>query len=516
MGTAVAAFMIYYFFLVDRGDIFERAMTIAARGNYADARGMLRGKLDREPDNPVLHYQMSRIYGLEGDTKNELYHLHEIIKKGVFNAQVSAVDVYNRVGSLYYDVGEYLLSFQFYHESLSVIPRNEEALARLGFMAIGQEEYEIAESQFFSKLIELQPKVPEYHIARGVGLSMLKKKSAMEELSKAVELKPDDATARFLAALHAFSVDQYDVVASHVEALQSMLRDNGIRLLLNRMAAASYFQLGKFEEALSAARKILEIALEEGWDREVYDARLSIALLCIGTGNLEEAGEHLLELEIHNPADENVMRIADFRMDLEEGIAELEEVSPRGFDYHLQMKEWIRTRFPATSIYKLSGLKMEEKIDILPFFAPDGSAKPITRTKTDNSAKYQELVEKFNELKEAAFLETCSKIINSLGCKMDKMLPRKDRDGADFLAKDLNDKKIRALFSIRQWSNQPISDIFLRNMQNTMNELKVNKGFVIAGARLTPGAESALQNLKKITVVNENELGELLIRVMES
>ena len=77
------------------------------------------------------------------------------------------------------------------------------------------------------------------------------------------------------------------------------------------------------------------------------------------------------------------------------------------------------------------------------------------------------------------------------------------------------DKKDRALFQFRKWRNQPISDIFLRNMQNTLNELKVARGFVIAGARLTTGAESALQNLKKIQVINGEDLGAVLVNIIK-
>ena len=43
-----------------------------------------------------------------------------------------------------------------------------------------------------------------------------------------------------------------------------------------------------------------------------------------------------------------------------------------------------------------------------------------------------------------------------------------------------------------------------------MNELKVNQGFVIAGARLTQGADQALNNLKKIEVINEENFGMLI------
>jgi hypothetical protein len=51
-------------------------------------------------------------------------------------------------------------------------------------------------------------------------------------------------------------------------------------------------------------------------------------------------------------------------------------------------------------------------------------------------------------------------------------------------------------------------------MQNLMNEMKMNQGFFVAGTRLTPGAESALANLKKITVLHDIELAEILFKVL--
>ncbi len=111
-------------------------------------------------------------------------------------------------------------------------------------------------------------------------------------------------------------------------------------------------------------------------------------------------------------------------------------------------------------------------------------------------------------------MSICEKVMETQGYKLEKILPSREKEGADFIARELLDKKNKALFRIRRWKDQPISDIFLRDMQNNMNELKVSRGYVIAGARLTPGAESALENLKKITVINDQDLGELLHKVL--
>jgi hypothetical protein len=155
---------------------------------------------------------------------------------------------------------------------------------------------------------------------------------------------------------------------------------------------------------------------------------------------------------------------------------------------------------------------MDERFDIKVFFTTESRGPAVRSAAPVNYAEY---IERFNKLPDEAFLNVCQKIIADQGFKTDKPLPKRDKDGIDYIATDLNDKKIKALFSFRKWANEPISDIFIRNMQNQLNELKVHKGFVVAGARLTPGAEAALQNMKKIKVINEGDFGDILVKLLK-
>jgi len=198
-------------------------------------------------------------------------------------------------------------------------------------------------------------------------------------------------------------------------------------------------------------------------------------------------------------------------MDVEEGAAALDRVSPRGFDFNAQLQDWLRNRFPEDILYRLSGLPMEEDFPIDDFFTAEGE---VQKRKTETAIDPALMIERFNTLTESPFQNACARIIGMQGFQVEKTLPYRERDGGDFIAQSKADKKVKALFRIRKWKNQPISDIFLRDMQTVMNELKVNQGFVVAGTKLTPGAESALQNLKKITVIHEYDLAELLFKVL--
>lgn len=516
-GILIAAGLIYYFFLADRGDVYERAMAAAARGDYMDARAMIRSRIDRDSGNPRPHYFMSRIYAMEGDRESELSHLNEVLTLDRFSADLKKIDVLMRVAEVYYDQGEYRSSFQKYMDVLEEHRSNEEALARLAFLAAGQGEYEIAEL-YFKDLVRIAPSVSQYRIGRGVALTMLRKKEALEELEEGMRLAPGDLTAIFLTALVAYKQNANDKAGQICRELKGLTNDPVISFILNKLSTVVYYRVGDFGLALESAENCLEIALDKGWESEEYDSRLAISYMAILSGDLEKANDHLLELEMQNPTDDVVIRVSDYRMDVEEGIATIHEISPRGFDFNNHLREWARSRFPDDAVYKLSGLRMEDRFDISSIVNKDGKAVKEPGVSSRGGGAYVDntgLIEAFNVLPESSFISACEKLVQSQGYSVSKKLPRKEIDGADFIASKKEDKKIKALFSIRQWSNQPISDIFIRNMQNTMNELKVQYGFVIAGARLTPGAEQALQNLKKISVINEQDLGNLLQTVLK-
>lgn len=59
-------------------DSYEKALALAALGNYVDARVIIRDILDNSPSNVRAHYVIAKIYAMEGDTVNEARHLEKI------------------------------------------------------------------------------------------------------------------------------------------------------------------------------------------------------------------------------------------------------------------------------------------------------------------------------------------------------------------------------------------------------------------------------------------------------
>jgi hypothetical protein len=153
---------------------------------------------------------------------------------------------------------------------------------------------------------------------------------------------------------------------------------------------------------------------------------------------------------------------------------------------------------------------MNTKIDI-PLLGKNPS-EVIRKGVQSPSIDIDTLIDNFNALSRSQFLELCSRIVQMYGYQVVKQLPPDDNEGFDCIAENFEGKK--AYFKIRQWKSQSISDIFLRNFQNKINETKVQEGYIISGARLTPGGEQALQNLKKIKVINGEDFAKLLANIL--
>ena len=514
LSITVAVFTVYNFFrgLKDSSNVYQEAMQLIDKGKLIDARGLLRSRLDQNPNDPLAHYHISRIYSIEGNTEQELHHLTELKRINLLPENVDPIAIFSRAAYLHYEVNNLRGAFDNFLAILEFDPKNETALAHLAFLAIGQQEFRIAES-YFSRLVEVAPRVKEYYIARAVGLAMLKKEEAIEVFDKALKIDPQDHTCIILKSLECFHQKKSTEGYEAISAIIGEIEDQHVLYIAHKLAAALSYLEKDYGRAIEHAEFCEKSSKQNLWISENYDALLSIALLSILYDSLPRAAECLLELEMASPANETIIALSDFRVDLADERAQLNKVSPRGFDFVAQMKNWLQSRFPDNSIYKLSGLEQNEDFDVLQFFNREGSSQykeNIKKDRVDNT----DITDQFNQLGKQAFEEACQKIIALLGFKTMKNLNYRESDGEDYLGQGIKEHKNKALFRIRKWSNQAISDIFLREQQSFMNEQNVNLGFVIASTQLTAGASEVLKSLRKITVINEDQLVDILKKVM--
>lgn len=507
----IAIGLIVYFAIFNRKDIVEQAIELAESGMFTDARGLIRSKLDKDPNNTILNRAMIRIYHLEGDEHNELDYMIQLYRIGKSTPELPLPILANQIAAIYYKNEQYNEAFQFYRDALRLVPDNEEALARLAFLCVGQEKFDIAD-RFFSKLVALRPNVFEYRLGRGICLSQLRRKEALSEFDAAIGIAPDNLTANLFAGIEGLLQGAIDQSMARLKHAVELGPEPEVEYIIHKAITSLAYQRMDYNTALKHAEKALQISLDENWNKEEYDARTSVACMAILAGDLETANENLLTLEMRNMNDQRIINLSDYRMNVEEGLIPAGEPSPAGFNFRNFMNDWTRSRFTSSFIFQISGMKMDRSIDVDSLITQEGPPKVSRRSSEINMG---ELIGRFNQLKGQSFETVCRKIVLTFGYKVISILPYREGDGLDILAQLATDKSQRALFEIRKWENQPISDIFLRNMQNQLNVNKAQLGFVIAAARLTDGAATALQTLSKIKVINEEELATLLSQVLD-
>ena len=509
--VALLVFTVYGFFarLGHRdSNVYKEAMDMAESGNFIDARGLLRKCLDQNPSDFSAHYYMSRIYSIEGNAEQELYHLTELKRINILPKDVDPIAVFSRAAYLHYENNNLGGVFDTFLAILELEPENETALAHLAFLAIGQEEFSIAE-KYFSSLVEVSGKVKEYHLARGVGLSMLKRDKSLESFEEALKIDPEDHTTIILKGLECLRQQKgqegYDSLSKIIENVEN----EHILYIIHKLSTVFCYLEKNYSKALDHAVICEKTSKVNNWITENHDSLLSIALMAILCDNLPKAAEALLELEMASPTDEKIIALSDFRVDLADERAELNQLSPRGFNFVAQMRDWMNTRFSEDTIYSLSSLKQNEKFKPAQFLTKEEEPRYIEK-KESSGVGNLDLIDQFNDLGKQDFENTCQKIIGILGFKNIRNLKYREPDGEDYIGESVHDSKSKALFRIRKWSNQPISDIFLREQQSFMNEQRADLGFVIASTQLTEGAEKVLKNLRRITVINQEELARIL------
>ncbi len=515
--VAIAVYSFYSFFSTKETNIYKQAMNMATEGKYLDARAMLREHLKKNPKNPLVHFYIAQIYNMQGNLAEELNHIKQLKNINIFPPPLNPVEIFLQTATTCYEENELASAFENFLNVLQYDPNHEVALAHIAFLAIGQENFRIAE-KYFSRLVKLVPQVKEYHIGRGIGLEMLKSNYSITEFSQALDIDSNDQTALFLKSLACFHQRRTQEAQNDIEKLINIENlDVHIRYIAHKLAVVIYYLENNLAKAINYAEVCVTLSTQNEWyTKEKYDAYLSLALLSLIRKNLPRTIECLLEMEDLNPGDVLVNQLSIFRQDLEDGNASFDEPGENGFHFNAYMQDWLRDRFSEHMAYDLSGLAENTKFEVPDFFPAenDGSRKDKLVETEDSDDEYEKLIDRFCTLNKQKFEDTCQKIVNTMDFTIIKDMNYRPNDGMDYICKHTQDKNTKALFRIRQWNNQPISDIFLREQQDIMNKETVQLGFIIAGTELTYGAEKALEKLNNITVIYKKQFANLIKKVM--
>lgn len=508
MGAAVIILgFLVTFIITQNRDGYAKALTLAAMGNFLDARAIVRDKLEDDHQNPYGHYVMAKIYSMENDPLNEAKHLEVIKKNGRYTKDIDPITVSNRIADIYYTKDFYEESFFHYLDTLQVDRSNPIACMRLGFMALGQKEFRIAD-HFFARLPEEKMNLSLYHIARGVISGVTGGGKEKEYFEKAYKLEKSPVCG-FLYALALSRENKHKDAEKIATTIVDQVDDEYVRYTIFQFLMSEAILLQNFPEAFKYSRLCLEMAKLNNWSSEIVESNIHFSMICIFMGRFEDASESLIEAEAERLDDPEIIALANLKYKIERGLGNVDSLA---LDYDLpkELNLLSVSLFPNSRYFELSGMRSSKPFNIKGLVDESGNK---TTKKLDLLGV--DKFEKFIAMTGTQFKNQATRMILKLGYRVTKELVNTDGDGVNYLGSSKENVDIKVVFRIRKWKDAKVSDIFLRELLQQMGENQASKGYIIGNFDLTEAGRKILAQQEDVfELINGDRLEDLLDKTM--
>ncbi|MDZ4726152.1 MAG: restriction endonuclease [Leptospira sp.] len=505
-GIIILGFLVT-FIIAQKRDGYSKALTLAAMGNFIDARSIVRERLEEDHQNPYGHYVMAKIYSMENDPLNEAKHLEIIKKNARYTKDIDPVTVSNRIADIYYNKDFFEESFFHYLDTLQVDRSNPTACMRLGFMALGQKEFKIADN-FFARLPAEKMNSSLYHIARGVISGVTGAGKEREYFENAFKLEKS-AVCGFLYALALSRENKHKDAVGIASSIADQVDDEYVRYTIFQFLMTEAILMQNFPDALKYSRLCMEMAKLNSWQSETVESNIHFSMVSIYMGRYEDASEHLIEAEANRLDDPEVTHLANLKYKLERGLGNLDSLSNE-YDLTKELNVLSVSLFPNSRYFELSGMRSSKPFNI----------KGVVDESGNKTAKKLDLIgvdkfEKFISMTGTQFKNQATRMILKYGYRVTKELANVEGDGVNYLCSAKENVNLRAIFRIRKWKDAKVSDVFFREMLQQMEENGASRGYVIGNYELTEAGRKILsQHETDIELINGDRLEDLLDKTM--
>ncbi len=245
-------------------------------GNLDEATGQLEQALKLNSRYAEAHYNLGKVLVDGGRFDEALAHFQQavVIKPDYANA-------HHNLGSLLMAQGRLAEAGDQYRKALQVAPNDADTHYSLGNVLIGLGQLDEAISHY-RKALEIKPDSARVHNALGViSAAGGRFDEALAHYQQARKIEPHNVSAHYRLAWLRATCPQASL-RNGAEAIESAERANqlsggGQPNVLDALAAA-YAEAGRFPQALTAARKALDLALQQNNPALAAAIRAHVAL----------------------------------------------------------------------------------------------------------------------------------------------------------------------------------------------------------------------------------------------
>jgi tetratricopeptide (TPR) repeat protein len=503
-------FLYYVYYIAPRLNPVNKAEQYLKSNMLFEAILEYKKALDKNPDDFLVHARLADIYLMQNEIDLAVLHLEKIIELNKFNYEVERLDVEKKLARAYESRDETERSFQVYLDILKFFPVDPDALYNVAFIALGQEEFEIAQ-RYFEKLVKQMPN--SFDVVFGAGICSYQNQRINDSsnyFKSAVSLNPSSDIANLAAAFAYQRKSDYRQAISYVQKVTSAHNEPDVLFIAKRLHGLLLVQSKKYEEAVKLFEDILEFVKKSELQDEYLMTLYDLGFACVKAEKTSQAYDYWNELYKQDKSYQSVQALVMIlRREMELDYRNVREESEHTVDEH--MEKWLAEGFPGDFLWNICGLKSDHAINIkgIVTTARISTGQSESQEFRVSSEINFENIQRFIELNVENFRILSSRLVVKLGYKVDQILQTyRENDGVDFLA--VSPEKDKVLVWVRRWTKTRVGEIPLRNFAQAINDMKVKKGIFITSSELTPSAENSLSNLSKVIIIAPDELASLL------
>lgn len=467
--------------------------------------------LEDKPNDFITHYRLGNIYLKLDELDLALLHFEEILVIDKYNFEVEKHEIQKKLANLYYLRDDPAKTFQMYLEILNSFPSDEEALYQVAFIALSQEEFDLAQ-KYFERLVKLNKE--DFTILFGAGicsLQIMKITDAIEYFTSAIELKSTSEAAHLALAFSLYLKRDYKEAIPHINSVIQASSDPEITFISKRLLAFIYLQFKREEEGIKILEEILDIAKSNSMEEEALLTTFDLGFASIKAGKNNKTYEIWNELYRQ---EKNYKNLQNLIMLLRKDIDKDNKTPKDDFEESItdRMDSWLEEAFPKDFVWNICGLKSNKKIDIKNIMVTTriSVSKDADSDSKKAASEYMDKINEFCNLETEKFRIAANRVVRKIGYKVDQILQTyRDSDGVDFLAYSLEDKN-KTLVWVRRWTKNAVGEITLRNFAQAINDTKAVQGLFVTTSDLTDAAKNSLSRLSKVMVIYPDQLNEFL------
>ncbi len=509
----LGAVVFYIYFVIPRISPKKRAQSFLDENRIEEAIVEFQKVLESQPYDINVLWRLSELYIFQGNMDQATIYLEKIVEINRYSAEVEKIDVLKNLAQIYLKRAENSRAFEKYYEILRDYPSDPEALYHVGFMALGQESFDMA-FKHLGLLTKLKKK--RLDIFFGAGMAALQSQRSHEALiffKEALVIDPLSEIANIAMAFTLNKRKDYKTAINYAKMVVDNSKDAGALFVAKRLLAMLYIDFKKTSIAIKLLEELKESSLESSWTDELkvvyYDLGFAY-LLDDKTAQAYDCWNQLYQL------DRKFRNIQDLITRLRK---EMDDKPGTKFDeiksVLAEIDGWKNQFFPENFVWNICGLKSSLDINIEEIIARFSytpvSDKKYSEDSTSKKVKEDDDLEHFYKLDIESFRRAAYRICEKLNLVIDDILATyKDADGVDFMAHLKESSKVKVLVWVRRWKGASVGEIPLRNFAQEINDLKAQQGYFITTSPLTVSGEDSLKNLDKVRVIYPEEVAKLI------